>query len=472
MKRMPVLTISRDEMEAYIDPGQCRTKVSLDDLTQLINKTGIRYGLDKTRLRDLAMNGFIDNQPVLIAKGRAPIAGKDAEVLLCFRKKQSDTTPASSDDESGYDYFDKNKIVKKNEILAVKLKPEHGIPGTNVFGDTIAPRPGKNFDFEPGKNVQIRFFPDKIEYSAMCEGIVRLHHSSIEVSSLAVIRQNIDLTTGDIEFAGNLLIKGDVCKGFSVRSQGNITIEGSVSGGAVITTGSIEVLGNVNDSSILQSGGYIQASRIEHSRAEAMDDIIIKDSILYSTIVCNGMVSIIQGRGVLVGGTIQVGSGLRAKSIGAQSAVSTKICLGKHDLSRKRFYQMEKELQTVDSDIIEIQKIIKPLISKSKDSLTVPFNKRWAIQSLANRLKTLKNRRDTLKMKLSEINSACTEPGQLKLKSIPRIKVYKTLHRGVTIASNSKAMTTNNELYQVEIFKSPHNGNIVVTKLSDIQEVS
>ena len=56
-----------------------------------------------------------------------------------------------------------------------------------------------------------------------------------KISVIPVIEVNgdVDLSTGNIEFVGNVIVRGSVQTGFFVKAGGDVEITGTVSGGIV-----------------------------------------------------------------------------------------------------------------------------------------------------------------------------------------------------------------------------------------------
>ena len=59
---------------------------------------------------------------------------------------------------------------------------------------------------------------------ASSSGHVEFSGRAFQVKPLLDIPANVDFSTGDINFLGDVCIHGDICSGFTVRAIGNITV--------------------------------------------------------------------------------------------------------------------------------------------------------------------------------------------------------------------------------------------------------
>lgn len=64
-------------------------------------------------------------------------------------------------------------------------------------------------------------------------GHVILENDKIFVSNVLEL-VNVDNSTGDIDYEGDVVVKGNVLAGFTVKATGDITVSGIVEGATVI----------------------------------------------------------------------------------------------------------------------------------------------------------------------------------------------------------------------------------------------
>ena len=146
------------------------------------------------------------------------------------------------------DYKDMNIFIRAQigDVLAVRIPETAGVPGKNVFGEDIAPKPGKAIALPQGKNTKI---VNNHELVALIDGQIVDDGKKISVDPHLVIDSSVDVGTGNVDFAGSIEIKGDVESGFIVQATGDIEIKGMV-GGAEVKGRSVIVHGGIRGMNI------------------------------------------------------------------------------------------------------------------------------------------------------------------------------------------------------------------------------
>ena len=91
--------------------------------------------------------------------------------------------------------------------------------------DTEIPaKSGKSVPLPKGRNTEITEDGDTL--IASMPGHVEFSGSTFQVKPVLDIDGDVDFSTGNIKFVGDVNIKGDVLSGFTVRSAGNIQVGG------------------------------------------------------------------------------------------------------------------------------------------------------------------------------------------------------------------------------------------------------
>ena len=96
---------------------------------------------------------------------------------------------------------------------------------------------------------QARQVVDENIIVADLDGQLVENNNKIIVDPTIEIKGDVDLSTGNIDFNGSVLIKGSVQAGFAVRADGDVEIRGTISGGNVEAK-NIIVFGGILDSTL------------------------------------------------------------------------------------------------------------------------------------------------------------------------------------------------------------------------------
>ena len=175
---------------------------------------------------------------------------------------------------------------------------------------------------------------------ADANGYVFYHEGLITVKKLLNVRRDVDFTTGNIFFVGDMAVHGNVRAGFDIQAN-RILIKGMVEGGVVRARGDLAmhggVRGGVSARCLLTSGGNIRLPFAEKAELRANQAIYIERTCLHATVFA-GTNLVVKDR--LQGGVIHARSIIYvANQLGTPTAAPTAIFLG---YNAPRFRQLEK----------------------------------------------------------------------------------------------------------------------------------
>ena len=326
----PLVYVTADQLAAWLvgfpPIGEGR-ELDAEMLAAILRESGVSYGLDTELLDSLpsAENRYF--HLFLIARGKAVIHGKDGYIEDFFRRT---VKKKFEEDEHGrVDYFHLNIVqnVEKGQPICQIIPPVPGVPGRTVLDEEITCKEGKTPALPKGRNTEAS--EDGMQLLAVKSGRVEFSGRSFLVKSVLEIGGNVDFSTGNINFVGDVHIHGDVGSGFSVRTIGNVTIDGVVEAAEIEAGGDLIVAkGILGDSrAMIRAHHDVYAKYMEnctvHCRGSLQTDCIVNCDVY-----CDGEVSVRSGRGTIIGGRIRAAQGVDAKVVGSKSESVTSIFLG------------------------------------------------------------------------------------------------------------------------------------------------
>lgn len=188
-------------------------------------------------------------RPVVIAKGKAAVPGKDAQLELYFSEQVE-----SRFFEVGGSIDFRNHLqipsAMRGEIIARKIPLIEGIPGIDVYGNIIIPEPPKDILIAVKPSVELT--PDGA-ILALKEGRPRMTGGKVktfDISTAYTVARDVDMETGNIVFSGDVIVYGNVTDGMIIESLGNVYVFGGVFNATITATGSIHTRENVIGSSL------------------------------------------------------------------------------------------------------------------------------------------------------------------------------------------------------------------------------
>ncbi|MCX7714802.1 MAG: FapA family protein [Clostridia bacterium] len=432
MDEMIHVSTSSDKMEAYIvfsAPDLDGEKLQFEQVLRALEHARIVYGIDQKLLREIFEERQYEKE-YRVAVGKRPIDGVDGKVI--FRYTFEKDIKPKLDERGNVDYFNLDNYisVKAGEVVAEYQPPTQAVSGINVYGGIVKGRDGKNIRMPVGKNVQL--LDDKITMVAKCDGLLEFIGGNLVVSPVLSINGDVDLTTGNIDFIGDVKIRGNVCPGMKVVAQGFVEVGGMVEAATIESRGDIVINGGVKGmgKAVLKAEGRVAARYIENATVCATQSVTAS-SIIQSTVECQGTVEVIGARSSIIGGSVKAMNSVICKNIGSENYIPTSIEVGMLPEYRRRLHDLTLNIQKIQAEIENLEKITHiPDDSLSEQQKVI---KQRLLEERQRKTVVLKE----LETQLEEVN----EKIQINEKSF--ISVEDTVHIGVCITiNNSKMMIT------------------------------
>ncbi len=354
--------VSPDKMEAigrFYPPSNDGEPLSETAVIDELRSKGIVYGVLKSAIDDF----FRDKEyccDYVLAKGKPVRQGSDARIEYFFNTNLK-AKPTLNPDGS-VDFFHLNIInhVQRGDRLA-KLHPEDpGEDGKDVLGGVIRPKGVKREFLKFGKNVEMS--DDHLELFSEVDGHVTLNEKKVIVSNVMVV-ENVDLSTGDIEYKGNLQVNGNVSSNFKIHVDGNVEVRGVVEGAEIVAEGNITIARGVNGmgKGYLKAGGNIVAKFIENGTVEARG-YVQSDSILHSHIMAGTEIRVDGKRGFITGGHVCATNLIEVKVLGSELGANTTVEIGVPPEVKQRYEYLKEELEKCNKTINSA----KPILENAK----------------------------------------------------------------------------------------------------------
>lgn len=320
------VTIADDKMVAEIHCKESYENIDMklesSMLIEFLKENRVIYGIDDEAINLVLRQVPSKEYPIVIAKGKYAKNGIDGKIT--FHQRHSSEITRGKD----WNFRDVMQIptVKKGDKLATISLPTPGESGMDVQGTVLRVRPGKPVSLKAGRDV-IYKDADQTFY-ADAAGQINTTARSIQIDDVYVVDETISMKTGNLDFVGSIVIKGDVPTGYTVKAAGDIKIHGIVEAANVISGGSIYISEGLSG----LKKGYLKADKdihigyINQGIAEAGQSIYVENSIIHSE--CTAKEQILCQHGNIIGGSLSVGHSIEANDIGNRLSTETAINLG------------------------------------------------------------------------------------------------------------------------------------------------
>jgi len=245
------------------------------------------------------------------------------------------------------------------------------------------------------------------------DGHVTLTDGRVFVSDTYEIPADVDTSTGDIEYEGNVVVKGNVITGFAVRARGDIEVHGVVEGAYLEAGGQIVLRRGMQgmNKGILRANGNIISKFIENSEVIA-GGYVSTESILHSKVSAKGDIVVGGRRGFVTGGEIRSGSMISVKTAGSQMGTATLLEVGIDPKITEEFRELEKKLASMMSDKDRLAQAVLLFRKKLEMGAQITNEKKEYLKQitqnniiLETQIKDARKRYDELKIEM-EANSS------------------------------------------------------------------
>ncbi|NLB89218.1 MAG: DUF342 domain-containing protein [Syntrophomonadaceae bacterium] len=337
--------LEKNKLKAYIElipPIGEGKPCTLEDAKEALAKNNIVEGIKESELRELVSQKRW-GQKILVAEGKPPVNGENAKIVFKFPLLSERIGP-KIDEDGKANYHDLGLIynVKMGQLLAEKIPATPGTPGIDVTGKVIPPKPGLDFRLPKGKNT----FSDDNDTMVLAaiDGNVTIRDNRIVVDQVYELNGDVDFSSGNIDFVGDVVIHGNVNSGFKVHAEGDIQVNGFIEGAEVVAKGNIFVRGGITtgNKGIVKAGGDLVARFVDNSRVEAGGDILIRKAIIQSVVKAGGSVRVRDRKATILGGVIQASMEVESRVLGSQLATGTIVEVGVNPHYREEYQKLIK----------------------------------------------------------------------------------------------------------------------------------
>lgn len=408
--------------------------LSAEDIIKELMTNKITVGYDRN-----AINRYLENREynteIIMAKGTPPRHGKDGKIEYFFNTSLN-TRPKRNEDGT-VDYHNLNTVsmVDKGQKLARLIDPDPGESGQDVFGKEIKPKTVKTMRLEFGNNISSS--EDRTEIYSNVTGHATLVNGKVFVSDVLEIPADVDTSTGDINYSGSVMIRGNVKSGFKVKATGDIIVDGVVEGAELETTGQIILKRGIHGMTkgILKAQGNIICKFIENADVQS-GGYVETESILHSNVSAFSAIHVNGRKGFITGGLLRAGKLVEAQIIGSEMGTITRIEVGIEPEVKARFIELQKIIVEQRKREDQLRPILVNYTQKYNEGVEFTQEQQEYIKKVADTYKQLKEEMVHKRAEYEKLHE------QIMMGDGARVKVQNIIYPGVQIAIGDVSLTT------------------------------
>lgn len=394
-KRLPeketaVITIDPKNWMAKIrlyPPSSKGERLSIDDLYSLLSQYGVKHGILDKNLK-LMWRAKLYCTDVLIAKATLPVQGSHASIEYHFNVDKTSKPQQKEDGSVDFHNLDMIERVTEGQLLATLTPEVEGTPGMTVSGEVILPAKVQKKALKHGKNIRIS--EDNLTIYSEVSGDVTLVNDTVFVSNVYEVPADVGPSTGDIDYDGSVVVKGNVLTGYSVSASGDITVNGSVEGAKLNAGGKIvlksgvqgmeraeliaggDVITNFIESATVRSGARVITDAIMHSQVEAHDDILVEGK-----------------RGMIAGGRVRSSRMITTRVAGSTMGTQTELEVGIDPTLMDQYQSIEKEMEKLSGERDGLLQNVAILKKRLQQTGKLDDDKKAKLKSSADRIQEI-----------------------------------------------------------------------------------
>ena len=347
------VVISGDRMSAFLRVAP-QASVTMQDLRDALAREGVTTGISVAALKE-ALEGkrgvFYRVASGATAEQEASAAGEPPVVALKFpesRGRPPERIYSGPGFREEWRRLRARGAVSAGDLLAFVRRSDKYPKATTVTGQRVV-RIDFPDDMKPSQNAQVT--ADGTGIIALRTGIPFHDSTGIGVLDHIEIVGNLDASSGDVSFPGDLSVRGDVEQGCRVSATGDILISGNLWGSAT-ARGRIVVSGGINaPGETIEAGGSITCRFAENSIIRSLERVTVEEAIVHCVVETERDVVVTGLHGRIVGGLVVAALGVKASTIGSPMGVPTVVQLGVSPKLRREQLRIERDLDKVTKDL-------------------------------------------------------------------------------------------------------------------------
>lgn len=434
-----VVTVLTDFSAAFMTiypPAGGGRDVTVQDCMDALSAKGVKHNIN-TELINSAVESKVYDKEFKAAAAVMPVNGQDGSVSYKFNKE---TVLAPKEDEQGFvDYKDLGLIrnIREGDIIAEITMPDNGTDGTDVRGVTMKAVPGHKASFNVGTGT--RLSSDGTKITAAFDGHVCFKNNAFCVENTVTLK-DVDAAVGNIDFIGDIIIKGEIMEGFTVTAAKNITVAGNVTGATVKAGGNVIIKKGCINSNVTAHGD-ITCQFCEHSKIVTDGNLNVQSCVICD-VYCGGNLT----AKALNGGKYTIIGDTEAAYLGTKNYAPTEIVAGDNAILSQEKEASQKKITELDSKINRCTQIIEFLNEKRKELKHLPEDKEELLGNMVKSKLTCQMEKKNLNKRISEIEV------RLSQRQSRTVICKNTVYPGVRVIIDSATMKFEVETMRVRLY--------------------
>jgi len=424
----PVVSIAGDGLTAVLHlPGGVH--VSLAGLKEVLTAANVHVGLEPGALL-AATRATPDDRDLVVAHGRPPVNGVDGRVELLVQE------PTAVYGEGTVDLHELHHFreISHGTPVARLLPPSDGEAGCDVCGKVIPAKAGRAVEFGPllGPGSLIDEHDPTLARAAesgIYQRFTRGGKNFVQIMKEITVPGDVDMTIGNISSHYPVVVQGDVHATFSLKSQKEILIKGSVEDARISARGDLTVMGGIlQGTTRVKAQGDVHARHIESREVKARN-VQVDFAIHFAQIRATGTVIAKE----IIGGDILAAGSVTCDTLGDPDGRPTVVQVGVDPFSEALLTWAHQRGGHLDAEMLALRERCRLLAHRVQTQISAGDDHTSEDHALRHSLAELSDLKHTVE-RCQRIVAAHPEQAAHAslLVSAARIVVKRLINPGVT----------------------------------------
>lgn len=368
------ITIDEDVMSAraLLAPASSGGQpVTRGYIEQLLLREGVTHGIDWQAI-DGAVEECASHAPgaerpgeVVVARGTQPVARLRSHFRLhpSLAAIRELIDEASADPAGALHHSRSLPVVFAGQTVAVLESERPGVGGTNVRGEAVPSEDAPVESLSAGRNTRLQ--GDRIV--AAKSGLLRISKGELVVERDLVLSCDVDNSTGDISFPGNLTLSGSVADGYRIWVGGDLQAKEALDAHEVFCRGGLAAAGGIigKRRALVRCRGKVRAKFVESCTVESKSSVFVEGFCYNARIMC--LDRLVMGQhGKIVGGEVRTAHGVSADEIGNRAEVATRVVVGTDFIIARKLLATRQRIESLQGSI---DRVDRRLVDRPSENL-------------------------------------------------------------------------------------------------------
>ena len=428
--------VTEDNMSVvarFYPPSEGGSLMSEDEIRKDLEYNSIKVPADTNVIKKF----FADRHyctDYVIANGTPVKQGVDGYVEYMFETDPVARPKTNEDGSVDFHALNSVRACAAGQVLAKLHQAEVGEPGMNVYGEIIPPKDVKKAQIRNSKGSTLS--EDGMTLTSDVDGHVSLTDGMVFVSSVLQLA-NVDVSTGDIEYEGNLSVEGNITTGYKVKVTGDIEVKGVIEAAEVEAGGQITVAKGINgmEKGIVKAGHSVVAKYINGVAEMEAGGMVQAELILNSNVSAKDSIKVEGRKGFITGGVVRAGNKIEAKTIGSDMGATTHVEVGTDPALKARHAKLIKQNEELRATLARTEPVLLATVDRLKRGEKLPPDQMIKMQELN---KVIQQQKETMANNVKELEDMEQE---FDAESVAEIVVTGVAFSGTHVTVSDTSMT-------------------------------